>query len=200
EPRTYEQQSKTSNMKTRQLRILIGLLSFAGPPLLFGQAFNSGSDGSYGPLLVTSNTVLDLPTNGIFNCTTITVQNGATLSFRRNPLNTPVYLLATSNVVISGTIDVSGNNSGVGFSGQGGPGGFDGGMPEVLGGEGPGDGLGPGGGRGGVNNFGFPNAAGGGGFGTRGMGISTNNGATYGNSLLVPLIGGSGGGGQTASS
>src|SRR5437667_5434601 len=33
--------------------------------------FNSGSDGSYGALNITSDTTLDLPTNGIFNCTTI---------------------------------------------------------------------------------------------------------------------------------
>jgi hypothetical protein len=37
------------------------------------QPFNSGSDGSYGPLNVTSNTTLQLPPDGIFKCTTITV-------------------------------------------------------------------------------------------------------------------------------
>src|SRR5881296_1745549 len=75
-----------------------------------GQPFSSGSDGSYGPLNITSDTTLDLPTNGIFNCTTISVARSMTLRFNRNPLNTPVYLLATSNVVIDGVIDVSGKN------------------------------------------------------------------------------------------
>ena len=58
---------------------------------------------------ITTNTTLALPTNGIFNCTTITIASGATLKFNPNALNTPVYLLATNDVTINGTIDVSGS-------------------------------------------------------------------------------------------
>src|SRR5579863_7957993 len=72
------------------------------------QGFVSGSDGSYGALNITSNTTVAMPSNGVFNCTTITIAQGATLTFTPNALNTPVYLLATGNVVITGTIDVRG--------------------------------------------------------------------------------------------
>src|SRR5437016_1283441 len=82
--------------------------------------FNSGSDGSYGALNITNDTTLDLPTNGIFNCTTINVANGATLRFSRNPLNTPVYLLATNDVIVNGTIDVSGSPANGRIAGAGG--------------------------------------------------------------------------------
>src|SRR5688572_6646320 len=97
-------------------------------PQASAQGFSSGSDGSYGPMNITTNTTLDLPTNGVFQCTTVTVSPGATLRFRRNPLNTPVTLLAQGNVTIDGTIDVSGSSTIGNFAGgTGGPGGFDGG-------------------------------------------------------------------------
>ena len=141
-------------------------------------AFDSGSDGSYGPMSITTNTTLDLPPDGIFKCTTINVASGAALRFNPNPLNTPVYLLATGDVVIAGTLDVSGGRNNGWMPGKGGPGGFDGGYGGIgidhLGGDGQGPGGAPGGAfyvSGGV----FAGA--------------------YGNSLLVPLIGGSGGGG-----
>src|SRR6266550_473614 len=76
-----------------------------------GQAqFNSGSDGSYGPLSPTSNTNLDMPPDGIFHCTTINIPNGVIVYFNRNGLNTPVYLLAQSNVVISGALNLEGSS------------------------------------------------------------------------------------------
>lgn len=162
-----------------------------------GQGFTSGSTGSYGPLNVTSNTVLDLPPDGIFNCTTIDIANGVTLSFRRNSLNTPVYLLATSNVTVQGIIDVSGKAA-VGVTpGDGGPGGFDGGLPGLAGTP-PGAGYGPGGGKSGGSNphcGGSPGEAGAGLYSVNATPYYTNNGAVYGSPLLVPLVGGSGGGG-----
>src|SRR4051812_44198700 len=85
-----------------KLRLVAAVLSCC-PLIANAQAFDSGSDGSYGPLNVTSNTVLNLPPDGIFRCTTIDVQAGYTLSFNHNPLNTPVYLLARSNIVVAGT-------------------------------------------------------------------------------------------------
>ncbi len=171
--------------------IVIGLCAVSALSLP-AQPFSSGSDGSYGPLNVTSNTVLDLPPDGKFNCTTIDVAPSVALSFRRNALNTPVYLLATSNVTINGVIDVSGMYSGFGGGGAGGPGGFDGGQASNGPGTLPGDGLGPGGGGGDNNAPGSGSYA-----GTRSF-TNSLDGATYGNTLILPLIGGSGGGGGQA--
>lgn len=153
--------------------------------------FDSGSTGADGPLVVTGNTNLVMPPNGIFNFTTVMVTNNATVTFTKNSLNTPVYFLASGNVVINGTIDVSGSPGGANFGGQGGPGGFGGGAPGAAT-DPPGDGLGPGGGKGGDSNplANFP--ATGGAFGGISAYSSTNR---YGNLYLQPLVGGSGGGG-----
>jgi hypothetical protein len=149
--------------------------------------FNSGSDGSYGPMNIISTTNLALPADGIFRCTTITVASNATLTFTPNVLNTPVYLLATGDVTINGTIDVSGSlGTGV-LGGAGGPGGFAGGNPGI-GGLPDGGGHGPGAGAvGGAASYGMTAYLTPGFFGTR------TNGAIYGSPLLVPLAGGSGG-------
>lgn len=167
------------------------------------EGFSSGSDESYGEILVdaTAGTVvLDMPPDGIFNCTTVTVDSGATLKFRRNSLNTPVYLLATGRISISGTIDVSGSGgtSSPPIGGAGGPGGFDGGHPGI-GDLPPGAGQGPGGGLGGVSNNqgGSSNSAGSGAYGSVPNKPSASDGSTYGSPLLIPLLGGSGAGGGT---
>jgi hypothetical protein len=189
-------------MKTSTL-ITIGLVSGS---LAARAQFSSGSDGTAGPLNVTVDTVLSLPTNGIFNFTTITVASNATLRFNRNSNNTPVYLLATGDVNIMGTIDVSGSKapSFPHLPGAGGPGGFDGGWPGF--GTPPGSGSGPGGGN-------WGDQGGGSSFGIVGSGSysskttsgnypspsATNLGAIYGSPLLVPIVGGSGGGGTTGS-
>jgi hypothetical protein len=154
------------------------------------QTFNSGSDGSYGEMHITADTILDMPPDGVFKCTSITIDANATLRFRRNPLNTPVYLLARDGITIEGTIDVSGGNYNGGVAGAGGPGGFDGG----YGGYGVdlhsagGDGSGPGGGRN-SHNF-FPGEYG----GVYAEAVVGNTNV-YGNALLTPLVGGSGGAG-----
>jgi len=170
-------------MKPRKLVMMLCLIS---PSIALGQ-FNSGSTGADGPLNVTSNMTLNLPTNGIFNCTTITILNGATLSFSKNPLNTPVYLLATGDVIINGTIDVSGSASSAG------PGGFDGGFGSIHGTP-NGDGFGPGGGKNDPLGPGSPTMAGVFAFVSPSNGSSGGNSNIYGNTLLSPLIGGSGGG------
>lgn len=170
--------------------------------------FSSGSTGSDGPLAPTTSTVLQIPTNGIFNFTTINIPAGVTVTFTKNASNTPVTLLATGDVTIAGTIDVSGQtaiNTGPGLfgdrslPGSSGPGGFDGGrggMPEVN--RRAGNGLGPGAGGGGDFVSGLTNGGGGAGFGLAGVSNVYNislAGTTYGSNSLVPLIGGSGGGG-----
>ena len=172
---------KISNrMALAAIAILLGVASASAA------TFNSGSTGAYGPINITSNTTLAMPADGVFHCTTINVGSGFTLRFARNPLNTPVYLLATGAVTIAGTIDLSGSGSSGGAPGIGGPGGFDGG----YGGFGVGanttggDGQGPGGGRN-ISQW----------WGAAHVGASFFNTNKYGNALISPLIGGSGGAG-----
>lgn len=172
-------------MKTKTLPLLLLMSGLIHTTL--GQApFTSGSTGADGALNVTANLTLDLPPDGIFHFTTITVASGATLRFNRNALNTPVYLLAAGDVVINGTIDVSGEHRTGSAPGKGGPGGFDGGFRAFQGFP-SGDGFGPGGGK-----FVGPNVdlIGQGGVYSTSISFNTN---IYGNTLLSPLIGGSGG-------
>lgn len=175
--------------------VLLG--GFLGPSA--AQSFSSGSDGSMGALTLTGNTTLDIPPDGIFHFTTVTVPENLTLTFKKNPLNTPVYILATGDVTINGIINVSGSgsNPNIPDGGAGGPGGFDGGKPG-FGAVPPGNGQGPGGGKGGVPTVSDAASAGGGGFGSRAEDwVNTYDGEIYGNPLLIALIGGSGGGGTT---
>jgi len=176
--------------------LLAGLLLSLSLTNTFGQ-FNSGSTGTNGALNITTNTTLDLPSHGQFHCTTITVASNATLKFTPNDLNTPVYLLATGNVTINGTIDVSGAQGAVSLDGAGGPGGFAGGNAAYLGLQ-PSDGHGPGAGRAGTTeSWGIStNLAGYASYGTSGNNGDGGNGAIYGSPLLIPLVGGSGGGGR----
>jgi hypothetical protein len=130
-------------------------------------AVDSGSTGADGALNPSINTEIQLPASGILNYTSINIPEGVTVKFKKNALNTPVYLLASGNVTIAGVINVSatdakpsgtagdGNTADDGIPGTGGPGGFDGGRggradqagtPAIIRG---GAGLGPGGGLGG---------------------------------------------------
>lgn len=182
-------------MKTnRSMRLLkkVQLLGIAATFFsLTGQSaeFTSGSNGSYGPLTISSNTVLDMPADGIFHCTTIHVPRNFTLQFRNtNRNNSPVFLLATEGVVIEGTVDVSGSGPSGVFPGGGGPGGFAGGYGGIqLEDKPPGDGAGPGAGVVGQE----PGIS-------RGVFATPffSNTNVYGNALLFPLIGGSGGAGR----
>jgi hypothetical protein len=146
---------------------------------------NSGSNGSDGAFNPATSTVINMAShpNGIYQYTSVTISNGVTVTFIPNANNSPVTWLVQSNVVINGTVDVSGQgiNStvGLGIGGIGGPGGGAGGN----GGSNPSSGQGPGGGS-------FSVFGGGGSFGTQGRGTS---GQVYGNSFLLPLLGGSGG-------
>ncbi|MEW5850436.1 MAG: hypothetical protein AB2A00_16750 [Myxococcota bacterium] len=146
-----------------------------------------------GPLVMNSDMTIDLPPDGVLRYTTITI-NGGTLRFRKNSLNTPVYLLATGDVYIAGSIDVSGNSGSATAGGEGGPGGYNGGHP-TYGGLPAGAGHGPGGGAPGDASGGSTNM-GGAAFGTTPTTSRPANGTVYGTPLLVPLVGGSGGGGS----
>src|SRR3989454_1489930 len=124
--------------------------------------FNSGSTGADGALSPSTNLTLTLPATGVFNFTTVNIPGGVILRFTRNAANTPVTILAQGDVIIAGTMDVSGSAGGTGSltgtllgpnGGAGGPGGFDGGTGAngVISTTG-GAGLGPGGGNGGANS------------------------------------------------
>lgn len=187
-------------------------------------AFESGSTGTDNAFNPTVNTTLDLPPSGIFNFTSVNIPTGVTVTFRKNTTNTPVTILASGNVTIAGTINVSGSNSthvgaagdgnlgDDGIPGKGGPGGYDGGAGGKVPNGRAGNGLGPGGGGGGnyVSSWG-PTEGGGAGYaGNGGIGHGWYNGyrenygntgtagTSYGSSVLLPLVGGSGGGGGGA--
>lgn len=154
---------------------------------------NSGSNGSDGAFNPTTNIVINMadhPT-GIYQYTSVNIPTNVTVTFIPNANNTPVVWLVQSNVVINGTVDVSGQNANLTAGGIGGPGGFQGGN----GGPAMSYGQGPGGGPSGTN-YGA-NASYGGAGGLYSLGVS---GPIYGNVFLIPLIGGSGGGGAMTGS
>jgi hypothetical protein len=141
----------------------------------------------------TPATPIQLPADGIIRATTFRVRPGVTLRFAKNARNTPVYILATGEVLIEGTIDVSGKEGLIDppvAAGVGGPGGFDGGLPAFAGIP-AGPGQGPGGGPAGALIAGA--------FAGRAQSCPANNfepvPRTYGSPELFPLIGGSGSGG-----
>jgi hypothetical protein len=190
-------------MKTGIAITLLALMSSAN-------AFESGSTGADGAFNPTADTQLTLPPSGIFNFTDVNIPAGVTLTFTKNANNTPVYILATGDVTIDGTINVNGGkggNPGNGTPGVGGPGGFDGGQgglrqsagaPAYYGGNGAGPGAGQGGATGSsVHSIGYVNTGSGGGFGSTGSSGygGVPGGVAYGTGNLRVLIGGSGGGG-----
>lgn len=167
-------------------------------------AFNSGSNNSLGAFSPSGNTSVTLPDDGVLNYTTINIPSGVTVTFIKNGNNTPVTLLASGDVTISGTISVDAMGGSSYIAGEGGPGGYDGGIGGSALNAGQ-KGCGPGSGSGGApfsgNTFG---GGGGGGGGYASSGTAAPNyasatggsgGSSYGNSQILPLIGGSGGGG-----
>jgi hypothetical protein len=181
-------------------------------PPVQAQYFESGStgaDGAFNPSCTPTpcTVTVTLPASGIFNYTTVSVPSGVTVKYTRNAANTPVTVLASGDVTIAGTIDVSAGNGGAASTGSqlgltrglGGPGGFDGGNgANGLTGPNGGAGHGPGSGSGGHSSLSY--GGGGGSYVTAGgsggnSGGIVAGGATYGTAILVPLIGGSGGGG-----
>lgn len=177
-------------------RLALGAMSIAAlgfAASLRAQNFDAGSDGSLGDVVITASTNMDLPPDGKLHFKSLTVDSGATLGFNRNVRNTAVFILAQSNIVINGTINVDGSIRTLNTGGRGGPGGFDGGKPGFGAEVPPGFGYGPGGSPGGVNNC--SQVAGGALGGSYGIRQSGPSGSTYGNTLLIPMVGGSGGGG-----
>jgi len=172
--------------------------------------FNSGSTGADGAFAPAQSMTVQLPESGVFNYTTVNIPANVFISYKPNSKNTPVTILASGNVTISGRIFLDGAGGNGPLGGAGGPGGFrggnggqsyNGGTTNTLAGT---AGDGPGGGAGGpaVANGTDYNGGGGGGFATTGgAGGGPNPGAggpRYGTATLLPLIGGSGGGGGGA--
>lgn len=189
-------------MKTKKSLLTIALLALSSLVPGWGQNFTTGSNGSLGDLsLLDADQTVELPPDGRLHYKTIKVAGGRILRFKRNPLNTPVQLLAQGDIVIEGIIDVSGSVAPgtPPIGGAGGPGGFDGGKPGFGADTPPGDGYGPGAGGSGTAGP-QVNSAGGAGYGEPSPPSASNSqfkGGTYGSPLLIPLMGGSGGGGDT---
>ena len=168
----------------------------AGSALCFGQTFTSGSTGSDGALNLTTPGTIDFDPaalglnpsgDNIFHFTTINIGPGVIVKMRASKLREKsVVFLATGAVTIAGTLDLSGA---VGYLGtapasvrtpsEPGPGGYAGGVAARVGSAAQ-PGAGPGGGTG---------------CGSYATSGCQGAGPIYGNSLLVPLRGGSGGGG-----
>lgn len=190
------------------LMMLVG-----GATAVRAQNFSSGSNQSDGAFDLTgkpSGTVVNfVPSSfpgdqhalNIFNFTQITIPAGVTVSISGNTVTAPVIWLASGDVDIEGTIDISGA---IGYSASPildgrrrsipGPGGFSGGVggkfdpsastpqPVAQPGDGPGGGAG-----GGTVATPWCNTT---------LNLYQGVGGTFtGNSFLVPLVGGSGGGG-----
>lgn len=138
-------------MKTIATLMLAALL-FAGPAWA---QYDSGSDGSMGVLSPSSSVTIPLPADGVLHYTDVDIPTGVTVTFERNPRNTPVYLLSQNDILLNGTISVSGGTAATintvfitRRGGLGGPGGQDGGSSRIgngLDAGAHGQGIGPGG-------------------------------------------------------
>jgi hypothetical protein len=163
-------------------------------------AFNSGSTGADGALTPAVNTEIQVPESGILNYTAINIPAGVSVKFKKNSLNTPVYLLVSGDVTIGGLIDMRGEDarhSGAyadgsladdGIPGKGAAGAYDGGRggredaaqtPAVVRG---GAGLGPGGGMGGIEG---PTSCADGRYVRQG-GFGAAHGTAGGNAFFIP--------------
>jgi hypothetical protein len=184
------------NWTVRQaLSLLAGTALAACPGRLEAQSFDVGSNGSLGDVVISTTTTIDLPPDGKLHYKSLTVNSGVEMRFNRNVRNTPVFILSQGDVLVNGVIRVSGAVGSGNDGGVPGPGGFGGGKPG-FGTTAPGFGYGPGGGTFGNNSFcNCANDASGGAFGV----VGHRNIKTYGNTFLIPLIGGSGGGGTFGS-
>ena len=173
-----------------------------------------GADGSDGILYVPSNTTmvvdLSLAVSGawdadnsanagsgiydsnkwavVFKYASITVEPGATLSFKNHASRAPVVWLVDGDVTIDGTISLGGADCVMAPEiAEPGPGGFRSGMGYYTANVGASAGFGPGGGGTYANVRGYG--------GSHSTTVSTSP-DVYGNPSLVPLLGGSGGGGS----
>lgn len=106
---------------------LTTLLLSACMASVHGAIISNGSDGAF--VAVAGSNVIDLTSpgreDGILNFTTITIPANATVSFKRNALNTPVFMAAMGNIEILGIVNISASAN------MAGPGGGEGGSAGV---------------------------------------------------------------------
>jgi hypothetical protein len=145
---------------------------------------SDGHDGAFNPTTSTNINMADHP-DGIYQYSSVNIRSGVTVSFTPNANNTPVIWLVQSNCVIDGAIYIGGEPGNNRKGGLGGPGGYRGGNS----GSGYSGGQGPGGGQ--IKGEYGGHAS----YATLGKTNSILPGVRYGNTFLIPLVGGSGGGG-----
>ncbi len=180
---------------------------------------NIPSDGSDGSLVVDSDTVIDLGEAAtgawnvnnsanagkgiydpekwavVFKYSSVTVSQGATVTFKSHPSRAPVVWLVQGDATITGRVSLDGQGGQTPPKlAEPGPGAWLGGMGFFTSDLTGSAGFGPGGGR-------PAGRAGGGSHGTPGLGHGGDYGPlepapTYGNPSGLPLLGGSGGGGE----
>jgi len=165
--------------------------AFAQAPQCPYVTCGDGSDGVYNP----SASGYFMPggfhgtgvANNVFNFTSVTIPSGVTITLTSGYDNAPVYWLVQGNVDIEGTVSLAGANGAYATSdvdqrlpALAGSGGYNGGVGGNLAtGQPDTAGYGPGGGAAGDTSGHCTNA----------------DGSFTGNQYLIPLIGGSGGGG-----
>ncbi|MCP5527996.1 MAG: hypothetical protein H7A47_14485 [Verrucomicrobiales bacterium] len=198
--------------------ILNHIMAVTAGTLAASAALNIPSDGSDGALVISSDTEIDLGLaatgnwdadntanagNGIydpekwavvFKYSSVTVNEGATVTFRNHPSRGPVVWLVSGDVVINGAVNLDGQDPvDPPALAEPGPGGFRGGSGNTAPGAEEAAGFGPGGaGRRVGDHYGY--YSGGGSYGSEGR----NGQPPYGNPALIPLLGGSGGGGRSS--
>ena len=197
---------RTETPRLHSIALAILFLLLTAQAALAQNSFNSGSTGADGAFAPATTQTIVVPDSGVFNFTTVNIPLGVTITFNRATNNKPLIILASGDVVITGTITVDGkpgnsNNTG-GLSGPGGGNGGTGGYGFDQSHSGmPGDGPGAGGGGIGSSTTAQPGGGGGGGYGTAGGPGGSNSGQAgpkFGATTILPLIGGSGGGGGGA--
>ena len=127
--RFWAGQKKAKTMKQKILQMTFAALVCAGAQAQVNSG-SDGSDGAFNPATSTNINMADHP-NGIYQYTSVNISNGVTVTFTPNANNSPVTWLVQSNCVISGFINLYGQNgsdaSSGGQGGAGGPGGWGGG-------------------------------------------------------------------------
>ena len=200
--------NSTKQMKAKspfiRAALLALLLATVNQPLSVSRAAAVVSDGSDGAFHPANWTTIDLNSaapDGVLNFTTIHIPPGIAVNFVANNSNTPVFLAATGDILIEGTIMVNGTDY---FAIAGPGGGAAGAEGRLLGTAGGGLSGGQPGGPATVylNTSVHANAGGGGGMATPGR-VATSRtgtdpglgGAAVARPTLVPGVSGGGGSG-----
>ncbi len=205
-------------MKTR-IEIVIAALAIGVGIESASAQLTIPSDGSDGALVITSDTVIDLgqaitgnwdTNNGanagkgvydsakwavVFKYSGVVVQGGSTVTFKNHSGRAPVVWLVSGDVTINGTVSLDGQGYlPAPWLAEPGPGGFRGGSANYAPGAADAAGFGPGGGAIRVSDYASLFFGAGGSYGS----VGSYGPPAYGNPSLIPLIGGSGGGGRYA--